>query len=42
MSKWGPADEDTFAALPTECVLCGKSSDTPEAHHQHMEEIHDA
>lgn len=31
-----------FAQYPTDCVLCGKSSETHIEHLKHMEQIHDA
>lgn len=32
---------DTTNHYPTDCVLCGHESETPEEHEQHMREIHD-
>lgn len=41
----GPAtdelSETEFAQYATDCVLCGKSSDTHIEHLKHMEDIHD-
>lgn len=33
-----PFEDDHY---PTDCVLCGHESETPEGHEQHMREFHD-